>query len=67
MAEIIERRYLLIQKYCGLRDKKGHDYAMSQFSQTEKDEMFNYLVSCATPENYDKSSVDGGYVIPKAL
>lgn len=53
MAEIVDRRYLLVKKYLRLKKTHGHDYAVNNMTQQEKDTMFNYIVSCHTPDRMD--------------
>ena len=59
MGQVMDRRYLLLQKFIKLRDQYGHDHACAQFTQAEHDDMFNYIVACATPANYDKAEANG--------
>ena len=71
MAEVIDRRYALIQKYMRLRDQYGHDHAIRQFSNQESDDMFSYLMGCATPTNHVAAEAagaeTGSFTITKSL
>lgn len=64
-GKVIDRAYLLILKYQRLATKHGHEYAIEQFSQKEHDDMFNHVLACHTPENFDEKT--GGFRIAKSL
>ena len=73
MAEVIDRRYLMIQKMLKLKEihgnVKGVELFKDQYGQAGIDECFNYMVACATPENYDRAMAagHGGHVITPNL
>jgi len=58
MAQV---KHLALQKYLRLRDKQGHEKACELMTQQEKNDVFNLMVKCSTPENYHKAS--GGFII----
>ena len=72
MAKVLNRAILLLKK----REKldqihgvvKGGELFKEQYGQEGVDEVFNYMVSCATPENYRKAEElgmpPGSYIIP---
>lgn len=64
MTQIIDRRFLLIQKFCRLRDSHGEVYAREQFTRAEHDDIFEYLVACHTADNLKPN---GTCKIPKSL
>ncbi len=64
MGEVIDRRFLLLQKYIKMRDTNGHEWAVDHLTQAEVDEIFNYIVSCHTVNNLND---DGSCRIPKSL
>lgn len=70
-AAIIDRVHLLIRKYLRLREThgrvKGTELFVEEYGQKAMDEMFDYLVSCSTPENHAAAEAkghEGCYVIP---
>lgn len=72
MTEVIDRRYLLYQKYLRLKKKYGHDHAINSFSQREQDDMFHYVfISCRTVDNLRKAEElgyeIGSHVVPENL
>jgi len=74
MAKVEDRRYLLLKKLCKLKDIHGPDKGIElfkeEYGQRGMDDCFNYMVSCATPENYAHAAAVGhmgGHVITPNL
>ena len=60
MSKVEDIGYVAVRKYRRLADEHGHDHAVATMGQREIDIGFEYIVACATPENYDKA-VELGY------
>ena len=70
MAEVISREFLLIKKLIKLKEThgnvKGAELFKEQYGQRGIDDVFNYIVACATPRNYNRAraiGVQGGHVL----
>ncbi len=72
MGDVIDRRVILLRKQEQLKQThgavKGVELFKKKYGQQGVDDVFNYIVSCATPENYKKAEelgmAPGSYVIP---
>jgi len=74
MAKVENREFLLIKKLLKLKeihgDVKGTELFDEQYGQKGIDDVYNYMVSCATPRNYAKARAAGfqdGHVITPTI
>jgi len=71
MAKVENREFLLIKKLIKLKEThdnvKGAELFKEQYGQRGIDDVFNYVVSCATPENYDAAGIGGGHVVTPTI
>lgn len=56
-----EVKHLALRKYLKLRDKYGHDHAVSVMTEQENEEIFNLILRCSVPENFNEET--GGFII----
>jgi hypothetical protein len=74
MAEVERIEFVLLKKMLQLKEVhgnvKGVELFKEKYGQKGIDDCFNYMVACATPQNYDRAAAagnEGGHVITPTL